>query len=61
MDLGGELENNIYWKTGNFRVIKLKRWIKLIGKGKGKETWERISAWLCKTHGTNWKDMHQEL
>ena len=47
MDLGGELENNISWKTGNFRVIKLKHWIKLIGKGKGKETWERISAWLC--------------
>ena len=44
MDLGGELENNIYWKTGTFRVIKLKHRIKLIGKGKGKETWEGISA-----------------
>ena len=44
MDLGSELENNIYWKTGNFTVIKLKHWIKLIGEGKGKDTWERISA-----------------
>ena len=54
-------ENHISQETSNFRIIKPRHWMKLIGERKGRETWDRISARLYKTHCTNWKATYQEL